>query len=441
MHAVNSCDGSGFVSMAAMAPSASPKPSGSEGPLTPRVVIVGGGAAGFFAAITCKESNPAAQVTILEGAGQPLSKVRISGGGRCNVTHDQPDPALLVRHYPRGARALRGPFTKFGPRQTVEWFERRGVELKTEADGRMFPTTDDSGTVIDCLVGAARAAGVELRTRAPVVGVERAEAGSGATFSVQLRDGSVLPADRVLLATGGSPAGFRWAEGLGHTIEPPVPSLFTFNVDDPRLKDLAGVSVQHARVRVEGSKEAQEGPLLVTHWGLSGPAVLRASAWDARLLHDKGYKAVMSLNWRPDLNFEQVREKLQRAKELDARKNVLASGPFELPQRLWRSLALHAGAADGTRWADASKALLAALVQEVHAGRYDITGKGVFKEECVTCGGVRLKEVDFATMESRVQPGLHLAGEILDIDGITGGFNFQSAWTSGWLAGRGMAYG
>ena len=401
--------------------------------------MVGGGAAGFFAAIACKEADPAASVSILEGAAAPLNKVRISGGGRCNVTHDQPDPALLVRHYPRGARALRGPFTKFGPRQTVEWFERRGVTLKTEADGRMFPVTDDSGTIVECLTGAARAAGVELRTRAPVVGVEAAEDGSDAGFLVRLRDGTVLPADRVLLATGGAPAGFRWAEGLGHAIEPPVPSLFTFNVDDARLKELAGVSVQHARVRVEGSKETHEGPLLVTHWGLSGPAVLRASAWDARLLHARGYQAVMTLSWRPDLNEEQVRERLRQAKERDARKNVLASGPFELPQRLWRSLALHAGAVEGTRWADASKALLAALAQEVHAGRYDITGKGVFKEEFVTCGGVRLKEVDFATMQSRVRPGLYLAGEILDIDGITGGFNFQSAWTTGWLAGRAMA--
>ena len=425
--------------MASMAPAQSPTLPGRDDTLAPRVVVVGGGAAGFFAAITCKESNPAAQVTILEGAGQPLAKVRISGGGRCNVTHDQPDPALLVRHYPRGGRALRGPFTKFGPRQTVEWFERRGVTLKTEADGRMFPTTDDSSTIIECLTGAARAAGVELRTRAPVTAVEHGEAGGRLGFRVQLRDGSAVAADRVLLATGGAPAGYRWVQALGHSVEPPVPSLFTFNVDDTRLEGLAGVSVQHARVRVEGAKEAHEGPLLITHWGLSGPAVLRASAWDARILHDRGYKAVMTLDWRPDLNEVQVRARLQRAKEADARKSVLAAGPFELPQRLWRSLAMHAGAVEGTRWADASKALLAALAQEVHGGRYEITGKGVFKEEFVTCGGVRLKEVDFATMESRVRPGLHLAGEILDIDGITGGFNFQSAWTTGWLAGRAMA--
>lgn len=401
------------------------------------MVVVGGGAAGFFGAITCKELNRRARVTILEGAGAPLSKVRISGGGRCNVTHDQPDPALLVRNYPRGARALRGPFTKFGPRQTIEWFGSRGVPLKTEADGRMFPTTDDSATVIDCLVGAARDVGVELRTRAPVVDVRRADSG----FVVALRDGEELVADRVLLATGGAPAGYRWAASLGHAVEPPVPSLFTFNIEDPRIDDLAGVSVPLARVRLEGTKEWHEGPLLVTHWGLSGPAVLRASAWGARPLHASGYQLGLTVNWLPHLSEDEVRQRLQNAKEADARKLVLASGPFGLPQRLWRSLAGHAGAQESTRWADASKALLAGLVREVHAGAYRITGKGVFKEEFVTCGGVSLKEVNFGTMESRVLPGLHLAGEILDVDGITGGFNFQSAWTTGWLAGRAMAAG
>ncbi len=402
----------------------------------PRVVIAGGGAAGFFAAIACKEMNPATRVTILEQSRALLSKVRISGGGRCNVTHDQPDPALLVNNFPRGARALRGPFTRFGPRETVAWFEDRGVRLKTEADGRMFPTTDDSETVIACLVGAAQHAGVEIRTRTPVTGVERAAAGE---FTAKLKDGSTVAADRVLLATGGAPAAYRWAAELGHTIEPPVPSLFTFNIDDPRLHDLAGVSVPAARVHLQGAKETHEGPLLVTHWGLSGPAVLKASAWGARLLHDNAYRLGVTVDWRPDLRQDDVQELLQTSRQREARRTVLAAGPFGLPQRLWRSLAIAAGAEEGTRWADASKVLLAALAREVHAGRYDIVGKGVFKEEFVTCGGVRLKEVDFTTMESRVQTGLHFAGEILDIDGITGGFNFQSAWTTGWLAGRAMA--
>lgn len=402
----------------------------------PRVVIAGGGAAGFFAAIACKEQNRAAQVTILERGKALLSKVRISGGGRCNVTHDQPDPAALVQNYPRGARALRGPFTRFGPRETVAWFEERGVQLKTEADGRMFPTTDDSETIIACLVDAARTAGVEIRTRTAVTDVESVAAGK---FNVRLKSGETLIADRVLLATGSAPATYRWAAQLGHTIEPPVPSLFTFNIEDPRLEGLAGVSVPTARVRLDGAKEVHEGPLLVTHWGLSGPAVLKASAWGARLLHDHGYRLGVTVNWLPHLNQDEVQELLQNTRQSQARRTILAAGPFGLPQRLWRSLATAAGANEDTRWGNASKTLLAALTREVHAGRYAIVGKGVFKEEFVTCGGVRLKEVNFKTMESRIQPGLHFAGEVLDIDGITGGFNFQSAWTTGWLAGLAMA--
>lgn len=399
----------------------------------PRVVIVGGGAAGFFGAIACKDANPAAQVTILEGSGALLSKVRISGGGRCNVTHDQPDPAELVRNYPRGSRALRGPFTRFGPRETVAWFESHGVALKTEADGRMFPTTDDSETIVSCLVNAARSAGVEIRTRAPVVGVDRHGLG------VRLRGGETLTADKVLVATGGAPAGYRWAAELGHVVEPPVPSLFTFEIDDPRLHGLAGVSVPLARVRLDDSRDEHEGPLLITHWGLSGPAVLKASAWGARLLHDHGYRLGLSVDWLPGSREVDVHEDLLDAKANQARRNVLASGPFDLPQRLWRAQATAAGATGATRWADTSKALLAALVKEVKAGRYRVDGKGVFKEEFVTCGGVRLGEVDFSTMESRLVPGLHFAGEILDIDGVTGGFNFQSAWTTGWLAGLALA--
>lgn len=400
-----------------------------------QVVVIGGGAAGFFAAITAAEAARGAHVVVLESGPSVLAKVRISGGGRCNVTHDQPDPAQLVRHYPRGARALRGPFTRFGPRETVAWFAERGVELKTEADGRMFPVTDDSQTIIDCLVSAAKDAGVEVRTRAPVTAVGTTRGG----FTVELRDSSELAADRVLLATGGAPAGYRMAAELGHSVAPPVPSLFTFKADDERLRGLQGVSVPLARVQLAGAKLPHEGPLLITHWGLSGPAVLRASAWDARLLHAAGYRVGLTVNWRPDLTREDVRSALTDVKATAARRTVQSAGPFDLPQRLWRALAAAAGADESTRWADASKALLAALAQEVHAGRYRVTGKGVFMEEFVTCGGVGLGEVDFATMQSRVVPGLYLAGEVLDIDGVTGGFNFQAAWTTGWLAGRGMA--
>lgn len=396
----------------------------------------------MFAAIACKEANPTAEVTVVEAGKTLLAKVRISGGGRCNVTHDQPDPALLVRNYPRGGKALRGPFTRFGPRQTVAWFEGRGVPLKTEADGRMFPTTDDSGTIVSCLVTAALTAGVVIRTHTTVSGIEAQSSGSALgppEFAIGLKEGDALAADRLLLATGGAPAGYRYAASLGHAIEPPVPSLFTFKVDDPRLRDLAGISVPLAQVRLDDTKEVHEGPLLITHWGLSGPAVLKASAWGARLLHDHSYNLGLTVNWRPDLSEEAVREALLRVKSEDARKRVLAAGLFGLPQRLWRSLAASCGASEETRWADASKRLLGALAREVHGGRYMVGGKGVFKEEFVTCGGVSLKEVDFSTMQSRLVSGLYFAGEILDIDGVTGGFNFQSAWTTGWLAGRAMA--
>lgn len=398
-------------------------------------MIVGGGAAGFFAAIACREANPGVRVTLLEGTGKVLSKVRISGGGRCNVTHDQPDPALLIAGYPRGSRVLRGPFTRFGPRETVAWFEARGVKLKTEPDGRMFPETDDSETVISCLTRAATEAGVVVRTRAAVIGIEAAPVG----FTVRLRDGSGVRADRVLLATGGAPAGYRMAAALGHNIEPPVPSLFTFELADPRLEGLAGVSVPVARIKLDGARDVHEGPLLITHWGLSGPAVLRASAWGARLLHGSDYRHGFTVDYRPELTEQEVGAALREAKATGAKRAIVTSGPFDLPQRLWRSLATAAGAGESTRWADASNALLAALTREVHAGRYQMTGKGVFKEEFVTCGGVSLKEVDFTTMESRVRPGLYLAGEVLDMDGVTGGFNFQAAWTTGWLAGQAMA--
>src|SRR5690606_10601653 len=258
-------------------------------------------------------------------------------------------------------------------------------------------------------------------------------------FTVRLKDGSSLNADRVLLATGGAPAGYRMAASLGHTVDPPVPSLFTFEVADSRLQGLAGVSVPVARIKLDGAKEAHGGPLLVTHWGLSGPAVLRASAWGARLLHGSGYRHGFTLDYRPDLSEQDVNAALRGARESSPRRAVVTSGPLDLPQRLWRSLSTAAGAVEGTRWADASNALLAALTREVHAGRYQMTGKGVFKEEFVTCGGVSLREVDFKTMQSRVRPGLFLAGEVLDVDGVTGGFNFQAAWTTGWLAGRAMA--
>jgi predicted Rossmann fold flavoprotein len=403
---------------------------------TPHILILGGGAAGLFAAITCAEANPQTRVTILEKSRTLLSKVRISGGGRCNVTHACFDPALLVQHYPRGSAALRGPFTRFQPRDTLTWFEQHGVPLKTESDGRVFPVTDRSETIVDCLLNSARRAGVAIRTQVSIASIERADR-SG--FVLRSKTSEVLTADRILLATGSNPQGYAWAAALGHSIEPPVPSLFTFTIDDARLQGLAGISVPNARVEIAGTSLTQSGPLLITHWGLSGPAILKLSAWGARILHDQQYRAQVIIDWLPDCREDDVRQTLQAIKSDQLRKYIGSSSPFGLPSRLWLSLIGACGLDADRRWTEVSKRHLAALIDQLKRGVYDVRGKGEFKEEFVTCGGVNLDEINFKTMESRVCSGLYFAGEILDIDGLTGGFNFQAAWTTGWLAGRAMA--
>lgn len=408
-----------------------------------RIVVIGGGAAGFFGAITCAETHPHAQVTLLEAGRQPLSKVRISGGGRCNVTHACFDPARLVSSYPRGGKALRGAFSRFQPKNTVAWFQSRGVQLKTEADGRMFPITNSSETIVNCLLEAAEDAGVRLRTGAAVTSVGRllSEGESTEKFKIELKNGEILECDRLLLATGSNPQGYRWVKDFGHTIESPVPSLFTFTIPDSRLQDLAGVSVDEVCLRLADAPptlKEQTGPLLITHWGLSGPAVLKLSAWGARFLHEQHYQTPLLINWLPQYNQDSLRQLLLEVKSQTPRRQITTSCPVPLPKRLWMSLVTHVGIGAEERWAEVSKKVLNQLGQELIQGRYLIKGKGVFKEEFVTCGGVNLKEVDFKTMESRLIPGLYLAGEILDIDGVTGGFNFQNAWTTGWLAGQGM---
>lgn len=402
-----------------------------------QIVVIGGGAAGFFGAIACAEARPHSQVSILEANPQPLTKVRISGGGRCNVTHACFDPAALVQHYPRGGKALRGAFTRFQAKDTVEWFKRRGVTLKTEPDGRMFPITDDSATIAECLMLSAQKAGVVLRTRVSVVEVMR----SGSKFEIGLKGGERMRCDRLLLASGSHPQGYQIARHLGHRIEPPVPSLFTFTIPDPHLRELAGVAVERAQVRLlvpDQKPLEQTGPLLITHWGMSGPAVLKLSAWGARILHDSRYQARLMVNWLPGVQSDQIRQALQATKESCGKRAIASQVPFPLPRRLWHYLIQRVGISPELRWADLSKVSLNQLIQELSQGQYTLSGKGAFKEEFVTCGGVSLKEVEFKTMESRVCPGLYLAGEILDIDGITGGFNFQNAWTTGWLAGQAM---
>ena len=406
-----------------------------------QVIVIGGGAAGFFGAIACAESAPDTFVTLLEASRQPLAKVRISGGGRCNVTHACFDPAGLVQHYPRGGKALRGAFSRFQATDTVAWFTNRGVELKTEPDGRMFPITDSSETIVNSLIKTATDSGVEVRTGAAVVSVSKLVTPASSWFEVMLKSGEKLQCDRILLATGSNPIGYQIATALGHKLEPPVPSLFTFNILDPQLRSLAGVSVPAAKLRlsIDGTQLEQTAPLLITHWGLSGPAVLKLSAWGARVLHDSQYQATLLVNWLPESNPDELRQKLLAVKSEWSKKVVAMHRGVDLPHRLWQYIVARVGINLEDRWAGISHKTLNHLVQELTQGKYLIQGKGVFKEEFVTCGGVRLQEVNFKTMESRLCPGLYFAGEILDIDGVTGGFNFQSAWTTAWLAGQGMA--
>lgn len=401
------------------------------------VIIAGGGPAGFFAAIRCAELNPNLRVLILEKASQPLGKVLISGGGRCNVTHACFDPAKLVTFYPRGANELRGAFSRFQAADTVDWFESRGVKLKTEPDGRMFPVTDSSETIAEALRHAAKKAGVEVRTGTSLLGVEK---GSKNGFRLEIRreaQVSFIHTQKLLIATGGERRTLSILQSLGHSIEEPVPSLFTFNLKDRRIEGLAGVSVENVTLKMDSV--VQRGALLITHWGVSGPAVLRMSAWGARELHEKKYHAKLIVNWLGDLSLEKVLEVLNHNKEWreNARKKLSTNPAFsQIPLRLWKQLTEFLGEKN---WADISKPELRKLAEELGAGEFNIAGKGQFKEEFVTCGGVKLQEVDFKTMQSRVVENLFFAGEVLNIDGITGGFNFQSAWTTGWQAGTAIA--
>ncbi len=409
------------------------------------VVVIGGGAAGFFGAVHAAQASHT-YVTLLEAGRQPLAKVRVSGGGRCNVTHHCFEPSQLVQNYPRGGKALRGAFSKFQPLDVVRWFNHEGVKLKTEADGRMFPITDDSGTIVEALMFAAKKAGVNLRTNVLVQKIERL---GDRKFDVILKNGENIICDRLLLATGSSPSGYAIARSLGHELEPPVPSLFTFNIKDSKLHELAGVSVNPATVKLISAASTekkksnrnpleQSGALLITHWGLSGPAVLKLSAWAARELHECNYQANLAVNWIPSLKVEVIKQTLLTAKADQPKKFISNYCPFEISLRLWEYLLDKAEVELEKRWADISNKAIQQIVNVLSASEYAIAGKGVFKEEFVTCGGIRLQDVNFQTMESKICSGLFFAGEVLDIDGVTGGFNFQNAWTTAWIAAQGI---
>ena len=402
------------------------------------LVVVGGGAAGFFAAIAAAEANPSARVLLLEKSAQYLGKVRISGGGRCNVTHSCFDPRELVEFYPRGGQELLGPFTRFACGDTMEWFEDRGIELKVESDGRVFPVSDNSETIVHCLESMADTAGVIRETQAGLKNLVRLDSGM---WHVELESGASIDADRVLLAPGSSKKIWDVLSGLGHRIVPPVPSLFTFNIRDPRLAELSGVSVSNVRVTVPVGGLETEGPLLITHWGLSGPAVLKMSAFGARWMADQDHRFTMYVNWLPQFEVEDLIEELNSLRKDvgHQRKRVLSNAMFGIPLRLWRSLGAFARLPESANWSDLSKPQLRKWAEVLTESAFTVVGKSTNKDEFVTSGGISLSEVSFTTMESRIAPGLYFAGEVLDIDALTGGFNFQAAWTTGWIAGHAMA--
>ncbi len=374
-----------------------------------KIEVVGGGASGFFAAIAAKKTHPNASVILHERTNQVLSKVRVSGGGRCNVTHACFDPRELVKNYPRGSKELLGPFHRFQPKDTIQWFEDKGIEIKTEEDGRMFPISNSSQTIIDCLLKEAHRVGVEIKMQSKF-------------------NQSEMDSDRLILATGSAKVGWEIAEKFGHTIQPPVPSLFTFNVPNFPLESIAGVSLKKVRVNLVGTKLFQEGPILITHWGFSGPAALKLSAFGARYLSEKNYETEICIDWLPEFSVDELISLLTFENATKQIKNIRS---IPLPKKLWNLLCNE----DNQLLSHLSKTSIRKLCEKLKFDRYQVKGKTTNKEEFVTCGGVTLSEVNFKTMESKIHPGLYFCGEILDIDGITGGFNFQNAWTTGWIAG------
>ncbi|MBD2701881.1 NAD(P)/FAD-dependent oxidoreductase [Spirosoma sp. BT702] len=405
------------------------------------LVVIGGGAAGFFGAITAAENFPDATITILEKSRTVLNKVRISGGGRCNVTHACFDNRQLVKHYPRGEKPLRSLLNQFDATATVRWFEERGVTLKTEADGRMFPSTNTSDTIVDCLLTRARQLGIRIQTSAGVTSLSYSTERNGDTkWNVALNNDETITANRVLIATGGypQPTSYAWMPEQNEALISPVPSLFTFNVPDSPLLSLAGVSVTDAAVYVVGTKQEQRGPLLLTHWGFSGPVVLRLSAWAARDLATLDYRFTLRINWTPTLNDNQLRNVLQDFRQQNGKRQVSSQNPFGLPSRLWQALITDVEITETQRWADLPAKPLNRLIERLTNSQFQVVGKSTFKDEFVTCGGISFDSLHPQTLESKAQPGLFFAGEVLNVDGITGGFNFQSAWTTGYVAGKNM---
>jgi predicted Rossmann fold flavoprotein len=397
------------------------------------VIIVGGGAAGFFTAINIAEKNPNLKIAILERGTTVLGKVKVSGGGRCNVTHACFTPNELVQFYPRGEKELRGPFHQFGTKETLAWFENHGVNLKTEPDGRMFPVSNSSQTIIDCFTTTAQKLKISVIRSQSVQHVCKVE--NHWEIKSQSQNYSC---EKLVFATGSNPKIWELLATLHHKIIPPVPSLFTFNVGDERIQNLMGVATT-VTATVKESKLKTSGPLLITHWGFSGPAILKLSAWGARILFDKNYQFILQINWLNDVSFEETEKMLLQTKQSNPKKTIIKQPLFELPTRLWESLVQASGIANVTTWADVSKKQLTQVAEQLTKSTFTVNGKSTFKEEFVTAGGIDLKEIHFKTMESKIHKNLYFAGEIMNIDAITGGFNFQNAWTSGFLVAEAVA--
>lgn len=395
------------------------------------LIILGGGAAGVFAACNVTEFNPEMKVLLLEKSNKLMSKIRISGGGRCNVTHACFEPKQLVRNYPRGQKELLSCFFQFQPSDTIDWFERHGVNLKTESDGRMFPESNSSQTIINCLQKIMDSGKVNIETSSNVKNLGYID--SEWRISV---DEKTYISKTLLFATGSSPLALEWIERLGHTIVPQVPSLFTFQINDPRIAELPGLSVPNALIKIEGTKFESTGPLLITHTGLSGPGILKLSAFAARELAQLNYQFTMKVQWDHNFKSEAAIDFILQWRSDFAKQTWVTVNPFKLPQRLWVSLLSVTGISQQKKWAELNKRELNIMADSICKCFFQVNGKSTFKEEFVTAGGVALNEIDFRTMESKIQPHLFFAGEVLDIDGITGGFNFQAAWTTSYIAAK-----
>ncbi len=400
-----------------------------------KVAIIGGGAAGFFSAISVKENYPGATVTIFEKSSKLLAKVKISGGGRCNVTNGCPSISELSKAYPRGGRQLKKLFRTFNNRDTMEWFESRGVPLKVEEDGRVFPVSNNSDSIIQCLLKETKKQGIAIETRCGIASIIPEKHGIRLNF---ISDRKTEVFEKVIVASGGSPkkSGLAWLEALGHEIEEPVPSLFTFNMPEESITELPGIVAEHALTSIQGTKLESSGPLLITHWGMSGPAILKLSAFGARVLHEMGYSFTLQVNWVGEKNHQVVADHLQELADENAAKILSNVKPYRLSERLWLFLLDRIELSPRRRWDQLGKKWLNKLVHVLTNDEYRVSGKTTFKEEFVTCGGVSLQSVDMQTMESRTCKNLYFAGEVLDIDAITGGYNFQGAWTTGFVAGQ-----